>query len=54
VEEGTGLLVGGVAGAQLLDLLLPPLHLLLVDPADGTRSASDEGGAASSEENGGR
>jgi len=54
VEEGTGLLVGGVAGAQLPDLLLPPLHLLLVDPADGTRSASDEGGAASSEENGGR
>ena len=37
VEEGTGLLVGGVAGAQLSDLLLPPLHLLLVDPARTAR-----------------
>jgi hypothetical protein len=33
VEEGAGLLVGGVAGAQLTDLLLPPLHPLPVDPA---------------------
>ena len=33
VEEGACLLVGGVAGAQLPDLLLPPLHPLLVDPA---------------------
>ena len=37
VEEGAGLLVGGVAGAQLPDLLLPPLHLLLVDPARTAR-----------------
>ena len=33
VEEGAGLLVGGVAGAQLPDLLLPPLQPLPVDPA---------------------
>jgi hypothetical protein len=32
VEEGAGLLVGGVAGVQLTDLL-PPLHPLPVDPA---------------------
>ena len=33
VEEGAGLLVGGVAGAQLPDLLLPPLQPHPVDPA---------------------
>ena len=43
VEEGAGLLVGSVAGAQLPDLLLPPLHLLLLDPARNSRAG---GGAA--------
>ena len=37
VEEGAGLLVGGVTGAQLPELLLPPLHLLLVDTARTAR-----------------
>lgn len=43
VEEGAGLLVGGVAGAQLPDLLLPPLHPLLVDPARTARRTHSAG-----------
>ena len=37
VEDGAGLLVGGVAGAQLPDFLLPLLHPLLVNPAISAR-----------------
>jgi hypothetical protein len=42
VEEGACLLVGGVAGAQLPDLLLPPLHPLLVDRAEAVLEVGGE------------
>jgi hypothetical protein len=41
VEDGADLLVGGVASAQLPDLLLPLLQPLLVNPAISAPTADE-------------